>query len=699
MTPWRPAWPRSPYFWAWAGLLALAAVARLWGLDDAVLSYDESLHAYYGYIFFRTGSYTHTPVTHGPLLFHVAWVFFKLFGDSDFTARLPVALAGVALAASPLLFLRQLGRRGAWWAGLLLALGPTFLFYSRYIRNDIYISLIFMVLLRLTLGYLARPRPGWLVALAGGLGLAFACKENSFLFGGFLGFYLAVTALWRAWRWAEPLRQSPPAQVAVLLLTLVLPFLTSLGHLALGWDPMDLAHPAALLHSEILLAAFGLVSLALAWGWTGGWSWGGGQPATFRFRTWLAAAAVFWAVVLTLYSTVFSHFPEGVISGVVGSVGYWLQQHGVERGNQPWFYYSLLVVIYEYFVLLGSLAGGAWVLARRLRQPGVPGRGAELDFPLFLLAWVAASWLTYNVAGEKMPWLVMHLALPMALLTAWGLGRLMDTLDWNAARWRGGWLLLAAGEALPLCLGLALLAPEGHGRGDFWVLWPWLVLALLGGLAVVAVIWKLPRLGWGQGLRLLALGVAAVLLALYLRTSFQLSHVNNLTTKEMLVYAHGAQDVAAMFLEIAEANHAAGGSPRVATVCPDFTVWPLFWYLRRFSQPAFPKDPTNPQLKTYPAVLACGEPAVKLADFLGEPFLLRPGTLIWWPPMGYTHLTWAEVGEWLSQRERRQRLWAYFWDRVYPGPARDGRPLVRTVQLSLRKNLLPPVVLPAGTGP
>jgi hypothetical protein len=47
---------------------------------------------------------------------------------------------------------------------------------------------------------------------------------------------------------------------------------------------------------------------------------------------------------------------------MVGSLGYWLEQQGVERGNQPWYYYALVQVpVYEYLVALGTML--AFVIA------------------------------------------------------------------------------------------------------------------------------------------------------------------------------------------------------------------------------------------------------------------------------------------------------------------------------------------------
>src|SRR5690606_39940128 len=57
-----------------------------------VMSHDESLHTRYSYSLYADGNFQHTPLMHGPILFHVTAFFYFLFGDNDFTARLYPAI-------------------------------------------------------------------------------------------------------------------------------------------------------------------------------------------------------------------------------------------------------------------------------------------------------------------------------------------------------------------------------------------------------------------------------------------------------------------------------------------------------------------------------------------------------------------------------------------------------------------------------
>ena len=77
--------------------ITLAIITRLWALGNRVMSHDESLHTQFSFQFYDGQGYQHTPLMHGPFLFHITALSYWLFGDSDFSARLPVAIFGIIL--------------------------------------------------------------------------------------------------------------------------------------------------------------------------------------------------------------------------------------------------------------------------------------------------------------------------------------------------------------------------------------------------------------------------------------------------------------------------------------------------------------------------------------------------------------------------------------------------------------------------
>jgi predicted membrane-bound mannosyltransferase len=188
----------------------------------------------------------------------------------------------------------------------------------------------------------------------------------------------------------------------------------------------------------------------------------------------LGMAVLVGVVLFVVFYTTFFTNPYGVVSGTWGAVSYWLRQQDVQRGGQPWYYYLLLLPLYEFLPLLVGTAGGVCYLARRVRdnrqQTNDEGRATNDDaakglttgrqeqalqryFVALLIYWAINVLFIYSWAGEKMPWLTVHLTLPFIFLAAWTLDRALRGVDWRAAWSRGG---AAFGLLLPLA-GVALI--------------------------------------------------------------------------------------------------------------------------------------------------------------------------------------------------------------------------------------------------
>jgi uncharacterized protein (TIGR03663 family) len=122
---------------AWTALLALALLLRLWALGDRPPHHDESIHCDFSYTLLTTGAYRYDPTYHGPLIYYVIAPLFALLGPTTAVGRLYPTLAGVALVMLPFALRRRLGPWAAWWSGLLLAISPIMLYYSRFAREDL----------------------------------------------------------------------------------------------------------------------------------------------------------------------------------------------------------------------------------------------------------------------------------------------------------------------------------------------------------------------------------------------------------------------------------------------------------------------------------------------------------------------------------------------------------------------------------
>src|SRR3954451_2180514 len=128
-----------------------------------------------------------------------------------------------------------------------------------------------------------------------------------------------------------------------------------------------------------------------------------------------------------------------------------------------------------------------------------PGALKRPSFLLFVAWWGVFNFLAYTLAGEKMPWLGVHLTIPLIFLTAWYFGTVFTNTDWSRFRSRG-WLYLIL---LPL-LGVAVfqaLSPFLVGTSPFAGLhqqqlsdfYKWLAVvgvALLVGYLILQVIMR-----------------------------------------------------------------------------------------------------------------------------------------------------------------------------------------------------------------
>jgi uncharacterized protein (TIGR03663 family) len=113
------------------GILIIAVISRIYMLDTRVMSHDETSHVYFSWLLDQGRGYSHDPVTHGPLQFHLIAFFYFLFGDSDFSARFPLAIASILSILFLWNYRRYLGKVGWIVAAVLMVISPFMLYYGR----------------------------------------------------------------------------------------------------------------------------------------------------------------------------------------------------------------------------------------------------------------------------------------------------------------------------------------------------------------------------------------------------------------------------------------------------------------------------------------------------------------------------------------------------------------------------------------
>jgi len=366
------------------------------------------------------------------------------------------------------------------------------------------------------------------------------------------------------------------------------------------------------------------------------------------------------AIFVLLYTSLFTN-PEGLFTGTVATDGtllYWLGQHHFRRGEQPWFYYLLLMPQYELIAFLGGAVSAVVVMVSALRTWVRSATiGLRQFFQLYLAIWFAGIFAALSWAGEKMPWLITHITLPATLLAAAMLGRLVETwttvpvpatrprgeTSWRArspTRWvlpvavcalmvaASGWFLLAA----RLSYGGFIASSEIGGwsrvvtASDRW--W-WLAVPPLVALAILAIVWLVS----GRRVALRA-GLTAAILALALfqiHAGWRMSYAEGDVPKDMLIYTQTSPDVSRMVRELGLLSDELTGGKELRIWYDGKTSWPLQWYLRDFSNRELRNGPLAGPPDDVPVIILANDGRSAMEPYLGD-YTAQEYVLRWWFP-------------------------------------------------------------------
>jgi len=381
-------------------VFAIALLTRLYILGQRPYHHDESIHAFFSWKIDDAGiaDYKYDPVYHGPLLYYWTALVLKIFGDSDFTARLSPVSFGFVLLGFAWPLRRYLGRWGAICFVLLFTFSPALTYFTRFLRHDIYVAVGNMMLVYFGFRYAETRNARHLYLAAVGLAIAFCNKEDMYALTPVFFACVVLMLLWEvlhATDWRPVLRQVN-GEVGAFCKQAAVPLLTSI--------------------------------------------------------------VIFVVISLVLYTSLLSHKENW--NPVNRALSYWWGQHEIKRIGGPWWYYFPFMLLYEPLIffpalllLLGPLlqpgsherpstrffAYATWgvfaafvvcLFAAPARAPLVllgtlPFAGLTLmrrwlpdRFTRFVVIWTLGSFGFYSWAQEKVPWLLVPVLLPMVLLAA-----------------------------------------------------------------------------------------------------------------------------------------------------------------------------------------------------------------------------------------------------------------------------------------
>jgi len=517
-----------------------------------------------------------------------------------------------------------------------------------------------------------------------------------------IGIVLLITGMgWSA------LKKIRSFDLLLLTLTLVLPQLIALPISIIGWNPLDYSQ-MGLIRSSIILLIFVAMAVAIGMLW---------KPLL-----WLKNASIFYVLFTVLYTTFFTN-GNGFFTGIVGSLGYWLSQQGVNRGTQPWYYYIFLQIpMYEYLAAFGTIT--AFILAIRHKlfssipqmapaeqvsmeqelqrameledatpskkgTPVSPELAAEpvnrqADLPpvedenpqkvpvlALLLYWSIMSLIAFSVAGEKMPWLTVHIALPMELAAGFSVGYLVDTLI--KQKWSHKYLFSLL--LLPIFLiGFAkvvgtLFGPNKPFAGMELAQLQTTSTFIFSLIAAILSGWGIFKLteGWQshnlfKTLVVTCFGIMAILTA---RSAFQANYINYDTGKEFLVYAHGASGPKDILAQVEDISQKTTGGKDVKVAYIGDALYPYWWYFRDYPNTTWIKDKLTHDLKQYPLVITDDVYLEKTRAILGDGYYEFKYKRLVWPMQDYMNQSIKSVWNTIKDPKMREAIFDIWMNKDY----------------------------------
>lgn len=393
----------------YALLIGITIFTRLYIAGIRPLHHDESIHAVFSWKIITEGpdSYKYDPVYHGPVLYFWTALIFRIFGDTDFTSRLSPNLFGIALACFCWLWRRYLGRWGALALLVLITFSPSWSYFTRFLRHDIYVALFNVGFVYFAWRYGETRIARYLYAAFISLALAFSTKEDMYALAPIFVVSFIVMMVWEV-VYATNQRAAGQAvwsETKIFLRRALLPLFT--------------------------------------------------------------ASVLFLAVWITFYSSLGAHWDK--VNGVTPALDYWLGQHKIQRIGGPWYYYFPDLFIYEQLIFIGALAllltplvhprrnestflaGMAYtaltlavvaiisIWARPTWAPYILLVGATIAglvhmrrwlpdrFTRFVMVWTLGNFVFYSWAQEKVPWLLIPILTPAVFAAAiWFRGIIED---------------------------------------------------------------------------------------------------------------------------------------------------------------------------------------------------------------------------------------------------------------------------------
>ncbi len=320
-------------------LIVIAAFfLRFYHLDERVFHHDEAAVGYFTYKLFSEGTYSYDPSFHGPFMYYVTSRMFRLFGDTIYAARLLPALLGASMLFLLIPFRKYIGNRGLVIAAFFLAFSPSFLYYSRFYREDIFFSFFTLLTLVCAVKYVENHAEG-------------KSYLPRILYISICGFSLASMAA---------LKENAYIAMALAVLFLFLFFIRE------KWYSGLVEKLKKRDKKMLIIAAEGL----------------------FLILVLLIVFSLFYTgKVLDFY---------GMEEAVKKAVSHWYEMHSIQRIGGPMYFYLPIMSLYEMPVIVAGLAGVVYYYNRNNLFMTFLGYWAITNLIVYSYLQEKVPWLVLN---------------------------------------------------------------------------------------------------------------------------------------------------------------------------------------------------------------------------------------------------------------------------------------------------------------
>jgi len=319
---------------------------------------------------------------------------FSAFGDSDLIARLLPSLFGVLLI--PLIYciyrLGYINKNQTLLVSLFLAISPDMVYFSRFLRHDIFMLFFTFLLVVALFYYFERGQSRFAILAAIATAGALSCKEEMPVILIIIGSYFLISI------WGKRFTLPPQWKKDLIICFLLVIALCCTLYTGFG------GHPDTIIGKDTGFAADGI---------------------NFDVKT----------------------------TGWYQAVEHWMDMHNQQRLGGPYYYYIPLDLLYELPIFILAIIGtiqilfsGAWlsVIYRRLKNgihyhqfklktgdlATVSSQQLKLSqktnpksekFFRFCVYWMILTMAFYAYVGEKVPWLIIPQLLPMCFVAVYKL--------------------------------------------------------------------------------------------------------------------------------------------------------------------------------------------------------------------------------------------------------------------------------------